>query len=119
MTAGPRDGATDARVAAIEAALLAAADAAGPFTLRRGRSQTGLWRRHPFAAIWRPDRYLHGPVAPVVLSVFARSRLESARWKQVVEPRPGRFTHHLELSSPDEVDAEVAALLAVAAAQAC
>lgn len=108
-----------ARAAAIEAAVLGAAKAAGPFTLRRGRSQVALWRAHPFAALWRPGRYLRGPVAPVVLSVFARVRLPSARWKEVVEPRPGRFTHHLELGTPDDVDAEVAALLAEAAAQAC
>ena len=37
----------------------------------------------------------------------AGGRDHSPRWKQVVEPAPGRFTHHLELRSVDEVDDEV------------
>ncbi len=28
-------------------------------------------------------------------------------WTQVVEPAPGRFTHHLELRSPADIDEEV------------
>ena len=31
----------------------------------------------------------------------------SPRWKQVVEPTQGHFTHHLELHGPDELDEEV------------
>jgi hypothetical protein len=29
------------------------------------------------------------------------------RWKQIVEPAPGRFTHHLELHTASEIDDEV------------
>jgi hypothetical protein len=46
-----------------------------------------------------------------VLTVGLRRRDGSPRWKQIVEPYPGRFTHHLELRSPGEVDAEVEAWL--------
>jgi hypothetical protein len=31
----------------------------------------------------------------------------SPRWKEIVEPAPGRFTHHLELHSTADVDDEV------------
>jgi hypothetical protein len=42
-----------------------------------------------------------------VLTLSFRRRDRSRRWKEIVEPAPGRFTHHLELFSPAEVDAEV------------
>jgi hypothetical protein len=43
----------------------------------------------------------------LVLSVFLRRRHGSPRWKEVVEPKPGRFTHHVELGAAKEVDNEV------------
>ena len=51
---------------------------------------------------------------PLVLTVALRHLDTSPRWKEVVEPAPGRFTHHLELRSPDQVDAEVRDRLAEA-----
>lgn len=42
------------------------------------------------------------------------SRDAAPRWKRVVEPAPGRFTHHLELYAPEDVDAEVVEWLAEA-----
>jgi hypothetical protein len=40
-----------------------------------------------------------------------RHRDESPRWKEVSEPSRGRFVHHLELRSIDDVDDEVEAWL--------
>lgn len=74
---------------------------------RDTRSQVGFARRHPFAALWVPEQYLHRRTVPAVLSIMARHRIVSPRFKEVVEPRPGRFTHHLELATPGEVDSEV------------
>jgi hypothetical protein len=51
--------------------------------------------------------YLHGNTAPLVLSVALRRRDESPRWKEIVEPAPGRFMHHLALYSPAEIDGAV------------
>jgi hypothetical protein len=36
-----------------------------------------------------------------------RHRDRSSRWKEVVEPIPGRFMHHLELFAPSDVDSAV------------
>jgi hypothetical protein len=58
-----------------------------------------------------PGKYLQGNVAPLVLTCALHRRDESQRWKQIVEPSPGRFTHHLELYTPGEVDSEVEAWL--------
>jgi Domain of unknown function (DUF5655) len=83
----------------------------GDAEVRVGRSQIGFRRRRSFAAMWIPGRYLRGDVAPLVLTVYLPVRDGSPRWKEVVEPAPGRFTHHLELRCPDEVDEEVTAWL--------
>ncbi len=92
---------------AIFDAVRAAVDAAGPATLRVTRSQVSFRRRRAFAWAWTPDRYLGPGHAPLVLSLGFARRDPSPRWKQIVEPAPGRFTHHLELWSAADVDDEV------------
>ena len=42
-----------------------------------------------------------------MLSIAVDRRLESPRWKEVVEPAPGRFMHHLELNAISDIDEEV------------
>lgn len=87
-------------------------------TLQASKSQVAFRRQRAFAWVWRPDDYLHGHHAPLVLSLDLPRRDNSPRWKEVVEPRPGRFMHHLELRAPAEVDDQVAAWLAEAWAAA-
>jgi len=84
-----------------------AIEALGPSTMTVTRSQVAFRRRRPFAWAWIPDRYLHGGHAPLVLSLALKYRHPSPRWKQVVEPAPGKFMHHLELNSPVDLDDEV------------
>jgi hypothetical protein len=54
-----------------------------------------------------PGMYLGKGDVPLVLTVGLRRRDGSPRWKEIVEPAPGRFTHHLELRSSADIDAEV------------
>ena len=82
------------------------------------KSQIAFRRRRTFAAVWMPGQYLANPPAPLVLSVFTRHRIDSPRWREVIQPSPGRFTHHLTLHRPADVDAEVADWLALAWRQA-
>ena len=88
-------------------ALWAAVQALGPAELRVTKSQIAFRHRVAFAWVWIPDRYLSGGHAPLVLSVSLRRRDDSPRWKEIVEPAPGRFMHHLELHGVGEVDDEV------------
>jgi Domain of unknown function (DUF5655) len=39
-----------------------------------------------------------------VLTVVLPERDGDPRWKEVVEPRPGVFMHHLELRVADDID---------------
>ena len=52
-------------------------------------------------------QYLHRRVAPLALTFVFDHKDPSARWKEIVEPLPGHFTHPLELISLDEIDTEV------------
>ncbi len=82
-----------------------------PSTPHVTRSQIVFRRRTAFAWVWTPDRWLKGQTAPLVLSLALRRRDASARWKEVVEPSPGHWMHHLELREPAEIDDRVRAWL--------
>lgn len=93
-------------------ALNVAVEATGAAELRVTKSQIAFVRRKAFAWAWVPGKYLGGNPAPLVLTLSFRSRDTSPRWKEIVEPAPGRFTHHLELYSANDIDQEVRAWLA-------
>ncbi len=88
-------------------ALQSAVEAIGPVELRVTKSQVAFRRRRGFVWAWMPGMYLRGKPAPLVLTLALRRRDSSLRWKEVVEPRPGLFIHHLELYSAGEIDDEV------------
>ena len=92
--------------------------AIGPADVRVTKSQVAFRRRTGFAFVWRPGRYLRKGDVPLVLTIGLRRRDGSPRWKQVVEPARGRFMHHLELRSEQDIDDEVAKWLAEAASEA-
>lgn len=87
--------------------LRASIAAFGPAEMRVTKSQVAFRRGKAFAWAWVPGMYLHGRGAPLVLTLSFPERSISLRWKEIVEPAPGRFTHHLELWSETEIDAEV------------
>ena len=59
------------------------------------------------AGAWRGRRH-----APLVLILTFPQRVLSPRWKQIVQPAKGRFTHHLELWRATDIDAQVVRWLA-------
>lgn len=83
----------------------------GPVEVRVSRSQVALRRRRGFAYLWLPGRWLSRPSAEVVLSIALPERLGSPRFKEVVNPRPGIWMHHLELRPGVPLDDEVATWL--------
>jgi hypothetical protein len=89
------------------AAVSRAVESVGKATMRVTKSQIAFRRRHNFASVWLPAQYLKGRTAPLVLTIFLGHQISSARWKQIVKPAPGRFTHHLELYDAAEIDEEV------------
>lgn len=94
--------------------LLPHIEAAGESEMVVSKTQISFRRRRAFAWVWIPEKHLGRRMAPLVLSVSLPSRDPSPRWKEIVEPYPGRFMHHLELFSPDEIDEAVRAWLRTA-----
>lgn len=82
-------------------------DTIGPTELVVSKSQIAFWRRKAVARVWVPAQYLGGNPAPLVLTLGFRRRDKSPWWKEIVEPAPGRFTHHLELHSAADLDGQV------------
>lgn len=77
-----------------------------PAAMRATKSQVAFRDRRGFAYLWWPGRYVDSDV-PAVLSIVLPRRDGSARFKEVVAPSPGRWMHHLELHTVDELDGEV------------
>ena len=88
----------------IHQAVSAAISRIGAAEVRVSKSQVGFYRKHPFAATWKPRQYLSGKHPPLVLNIYLKRRDSSPRWKEIVEPTKGRFTHHVELWSNRDVD---------------
>ena len=86
--------------------------------VRTSRSQVSYRRCRGFAYVWRPGQYLGRPAAPAVLSIALGRTDPSPRFKEVVHPSPMHWLHHLEITTADEVDAEVASWLVEAAGRA-
>jgi len=79
----------------------------GVYELRITKSQIAFRRRKNFAWIWIPGRYLGTNRTPLVISLSFTRRDGSTRWKEIAEPVPGKFIHHLELYSNEDIDDEL------------
>jgi hypothetical protein len=79
----------------------------GPVSVRVTKSQLAFRRRRGFAWLWLPGRWLTNPDAEVVLSIALDRHHASPRFKEVVQPAPRVWMHHLELRAPSDIDAEV------------
>jgi hypothetical protein len=88
-------------------ALRSVIESMGTAKVRVTKSQIAFVRRRPFAWAWMPGKYLGGRGAPLVLTLSFRQKDPSPRWKEIVQPAPGRFTHHLELFATANLDEEV------------
>ncbi|GAA1760024.1 hypothetical protein GCM10009712_05810 [Pseudarthrobacter sulfonivorans] len=73
-------------------------------------SQVAFRHRRAFAWVWNPRQHLKTDV-PAVLSIALPRRLDSDRFKEVVQPSADVWMHHLELRDARELDQEVAGWL--------
>lgn len=89
-----------------------------PFHVRVTKSQVAFRRKRGFAYLWRPGQYLKNPRAEVVLWIALGRHDESTRFKEVADPKPTQWMHHLEIHDIGDVDEEVADWLREAAERA-
>jgi hypothetical protein len=76
------------------------------------KTQVSFSNRHGFAFLWPPPRKIKGrPGVYIVLTFGLGYRLEHPRIVETVEPYPRRWTHHVLISAPEEMDVQVMAWL--------
>lgn len=93
--------------AAIFEAVRSAVEELGPAEILVSKSQIAFRRRKNFAIVWMPEMYLKRRAAPLVLTLSFKQPDASPRWKEIANPAPNRYTHHLELYAAAQVDDEV------------
>lgn len=72
------------------------------------KSQISFYNRHLFAAASLPVRRKKDWPEHCILVTFGLSyRLDSPRIAVAVEPYPNRWTHHVVISEPEQVDQEL------------
>lgn len=72
------------------------------------KSQIALSNKHGFAFVWLPPRKIKGrPAVYLIISFGLPHRLESPRIVEAVEPYPNRWTHHVIVENPNDIDEEL------------
>lgn len=91
------------------AALREAVEARCPgMEIRVAKTQVSFCSRHVFAMASPPWRRIRGwPEEYLLVSFGLSRRQDSARIVQAVEPYPNRWTHHVIVRRPEEIDAEL------------
>lgn len=82
------------------------------------KTQISFYRRHLFACVsFLPVRRAPDRPRPYLTVTFGLPfRVELPRIDSACEPYPGRWTHHVLIASPDEIDAELMGWVRQAAA---
>ena len=84
--------------------------------MRVSKTQISWGSPYLFAMLSLPRRAADRRSGALLATLGLNRRLDSPRVLQAVEPYPGRWTHHLLLTRPEEVDGELRAWLAEARA---
>lgn len=98
---------------ALYEALFRQLDAAFPeSSVRVQKSQISFYGRHLFAAASLPLRRKKGWPENCILVTFGLPcRCDSPRVAVATEPYPNRWTHHVVVSRPEEIDEELLGLI--------
>ncbi len=77
-------------------------------SVKAGKTQVSYSNRYGFAYLWPPTRKIKGrPGIYIVLTFGLSHQVQHPRIIEAVEPYPGRWTHHVLISSPDELDGQI------------
>ena len=73
------------------------------------KSQISFYNRHLFACVsfMRVRKKKDCPESYIVITVGLGHKVESPRIDIATEPYPNRWTHHVLVSRPDEIDGEL------------
>ena len=87
----------------------------GESRVEAAKTQISFGNRYRFAWIWLPIRKMKGrPELYIVLSFGLDHAVRSPRIAEVVQPRTGRFTHHMIIEKTSDLDEELRSWLVMA-----
>ena len=88
-----------------------------PLVIKAQKTQISFYSKHLFGCVsfLRLRKKKECPSRYIVVTFGLDHRLESPRIEAAVEPYPNRWTHHLFVTSPEEIDEELMGWLGEAA----
>lgn len=88
-----------------------------PLVIKAQKTQISFYSNHLFGCVsfLRLRKKKDCPSRYIVVTFGLDHRLESPRIEAAVEPYPNRWTHHLFVTSPEEIDEELMGWLGEAA----
>ena len=87
----------------------------GPVVVDVMKTPVSFGVQTKFAWIWLPQQFTtKRPDQSITLTFDLDHRVEDERIAEAVEPRPGRWTHHVVIERPEDLDEHVKGWLAEA-----
>lgn len=72
------------------------------------KTQISFYNKHGFAYVWLPYRKVKGrPEVYLIITFGLPCRLDSPRIAEAVEPYPNRWTHHVIVEKPADIDRQL------------
>ncbi len=80
----------------------------GPVKIEVMRTQISFGTKRKFAWIWLPQKWIKKREEGSITLTFALlRRIDDPRIEEAVEPRPGRWTHHIIIRNESDLDEKV------------
>ena len=80
----------------------------GPVTIEATKTQVSFGTTTKFAWVWLPQIYTKKrPENSITLTFYLGRHITHDRIVEAVEPRPGRWTHHIIIEKEEDLDADV------------
>ncbi len=84
----------------------------GPVSVEPMKTQVSFGAGRKFAWVWLPQLWTSKrPENSITLTFDAGRRIDHERIAEAVEPRPGRWTHHVIIEKESDIDEDVRAWL--------
>ncbi len=76
--------------------------------IKVSKTQISFYNKYLFAALWPPVRKIKGRLGLYIVLTFGLGyRVEHPRIVESVEPYPNRWTHHVLITKPEEMDDQI------------
>lgn len=80
----------------------------GPVTVEATKTQVSFGAKRKFAWVWLPQIWIRKqPDISITLTIDLDRCVRHDRMRQVVEPYPGRWTHHIVIHQESDFDEDV------------